>query len=158
MGGVYDGYGPLRTPLTEPAVFATVKYSDTDNNGFFDKIEFDLVGDKQIDYSYSLKELGISDVVQTVNPANMKFADFTNLEKSVAKKMWKSAQDFVSLAQSNGINTQWYALLKQPKSIRQEIQQGYWLKFYLFMDILDKAKKENNTTLLNITMQKFFGK
>jgi hypothetical protein len=72
--------------------------------------------------------------------------------------MWKSAQDFVSLAQSNGINTQWYALLKQPKSIRQEIQQGYWLKFYLFMDILDKAKKENNTTLLNITMQKFFGK
>ena len=158
MGGVYDGYGPLRTPLKEPSVFPTVKYSDTDNNGFFDKIEFDLNGDKQIDYTYSLKELGISDVAKVLNPGEMKYSDFTKLEKNVAKKMWISAQNFVALAQANGINTQWYALLKDPKSIRQQIQHGYWLKFYLFMDLMDKAKKDNNTTLLNLTIKNYFGK
>ena len=35
MGGIYDGYGPKRIE-TEPTVFPTVKYTDTDNNGFFD--------------------------------------------------------------------------------------------------------------------------
>jgi hypothetical protein len=146
MGGLYDGYGPARTP-TDPAVFPLISYKDTDNNGFFETIEFDLDGDKKVDYSFSLKDLGISDVSEVYDISKMEYADFSRLEKKVAEKTWKNALDFVELAEKQGINTNWYALLKHPKSIRQQYSQGYWLKFYLFMDCLDQAKKDNNSIL-----------
>lgn len=158
MGGLYDGYGPLRTPLCEPTTFPLISYKDTDNDGFFDLIEFDLDGDKKVDFSYSLKDLGIKDISKIYDISKMKYTDFTNLQKKVASDTWKSAQEFVTFAEEQGLNTQWYALLKHPKSIRQQYSQGYWLKFYLFMDCLEKAKKENNIKLTNTIVKKYFYK
>jgi len=155
MGGLYDGYGPARTPA-DPAVFPLISYKDTDNNGFFDTIEFDLDGDKNIDYSFSMKDLGISDGSKIYDISKMEYADFTKLEKKVAEETWKNALDFVKLAEKLGINTNWYALLKHPKSIRQQYCQGYWLKFYLFMDILDQAKKDSNALLADRTIKLYF--
>jgi hypothetical protein len=86
----------------------------------------------------------------------MEYADFTKLEKKVAEETWKNALDFVKLAEKLGINTNWYALLKHPKSIRQQYCQGYWLKFYLFMDILDQAKKDSNALLADRTIKLYF--
>jgi hypothetical protein len=157
MGGLYDGYGPFRTPLTEPTTFPLISYKDTDNDGFFDVIEFDLDGDKKVDFSYSLKELGIIDKTKIYDISKMKYVDFTNLQKKVATDTWQSALNFVKFAETQGLNTQWYALLKHPKSIRQQYSQGYWLKFYLFMDCLDKAKKEHNTELVKTVVNKYFG-
>ena len=71
MGGIYDGYGPKRIE-TEPTVFPTVKYTDTDNNGFFDLMEFDLDGDKVFEQRLSMKELGLDDRCQVINTASMK--------------------------------------------------------------------------------------
>ena len=65
MGGIYDGYGPKRIE-TEPTVFPTVKYTDTDNNDFFDLMEFDLDGDKVFEQRLSMKELGLDDRCQEV--------------------------------------------------------------------------------------------
>lgn len=155
MGGQYDIYGPARIPV-EPTTFPVIRYSDSDNNGFFDTIEFDLDGDREVDHSFCLKDLGISDVSKVYDTSKMKYADFTRLEKKVADDTWKSAQKFVILAEKQGFNTQWYALLKSPKSIRQQYSQGYWLKLYLFMDCLDKAQNENNATLKTSILMSYF--
>jgi hypothetical protein len=155
MGGLYDGYGPVRTPI-DPTIFPMISYKDTDNNGFFDTIEFDLDGDKKVDYSFSLNDLGISDVSEVYDISKMEYADFCKLEKRVAEKTWKSALEFVQLAEKQGINTNWYALLKHPKSIRQQYSQGYWLKYYLFMDCLEKAAKDEDVSLKNQTIKNYF--
>jgi len=156
MGGLYDGYGPVRTPA-DPTVFPLISYLDTDKNGFFDQITFDLDGDKIVDYSYSLKELGISDVAEVINIENMQYTDFSKLDKAVSEKTWKNALDFIQLAEKQGINTQWYALLKHPMTVRQKYSQGYWLKFYLFMDMLEKANKEQNKELVTTIVKTYFG-
>lgn len=92
MGGIYDGYGPKRIE-TEPTVFPTVKYTDTDNNGFFDLMEFDLDGDKVFEQRLSMKELGLDDRCQVINTASMKYEDFVDLESKVSDTMWKNAEE-----------------------------------------------------------------
>jgi hypothetical protein len=156
MGGLYDGYGPTRTPI-DPKNFTLISYLDTDSNGFFDLISFDLDGDKTNDFSFSLKELGISDVCKVYDISKMKYADFRKMKSKIASDTWKSALEFVKLAEGQGINTQWYAFLKHPKSIRQQYSQGYWLKFYLFMDMLEKANSEQNFLLAEEIIKKYFG-
>jgi hypothetical protein len=156
MGGLYDGYGPVRTPV-DPTVFPMISYKDTDNNGFFETIEFDLDGDKTVDFSFNLKDVGFSDVSKVYTISGMKYADFAKLEKKVADDTWKNALAFVKFAESQGINTHWYALLKNPLSQRQKYSFGYWLKFYLFMDCLEKAKNENNPALVTQIIKTYFG-
>ena len=117
MGGIYDGYGPKRIE-TEPTVFPTVKYTDTDNNGFFDLMEFDLDGDKVFEQRLSMKELGLDDRCQVINTASMKYEDFVDLESKVSDAMWKNAEKAVEVAKAKKLNTKWYALMLQPKSTR----------------------------------------
>jgi hypothetical protein len=156
MGNLYDGYGPKRSPA-DPESFALISYKDTDNNGFFDQIAFDLNGDKIDDFTFSIKELGIDDKAKIIDVRNSKYADFKRIKTKIASDTWKSAQEFVKLVEGQGINTQWYAFLKHPKSIRQQYSQGYWLKFYLFMDLLEKAKSENNAELAKKISIIYFG-
>ncbi len=156
MGGLYDGYGPVRTPA-DPKIFPLISYLDSDKNGFFDQISFDLDGDKKIDYTYSLKDLGISDLAEVIKINTMQYADFSKLDKAVSENTWKNALAFVQVAEKQGINTQWYALLKHPMTTRQKYSQGYWLKFYLFMDLLEKANKEQNKELVSTIVKTYFG-
>ena len=130
MGGIYDGYGPKRIE-TEPTVFPTVKYTDTDNNGFFDLMEFDLDGDKVFEQRLSMKELGLDDRCQVINTASMKYEDFVDLESKVSDTMWKNAEKAVEVAKAKKLNTKWYALMLQPKSTRERYHYGFWLQFYL---------------------------
>ena len=157
MGGLYDGYGPVRTPA-DPTIFPLVSYKDTDNNGFHDSIEFDLDGDKKADHSFSLKELGISDASEVLDISTMKYPDFRKLKTRVAGNTWKKALHFVKLAGEQGINTHWYSLLKNPKSVRQQYSQGYWLRFYLFLDCLEKAKRDDNKILADEIIKTYFSK
>ena len=128
MGGIYDGYGPKRIE-TEPTVFPTVKYTDTDNNGFFDLMEFDLDGDKVFEQRLSMKELGLDDRCQVINTASMKYEDFVDLESKVSDTMWKNAEKAVEVAKAKKLNTKWYALMLQPKSTRERYHYGFWLQF-----------------------------
>lgn len=124
MGGIYDGYGPKRIE-TEPTVFPTVKYTDTDNNGFFDLMEFDLDGDKVFEQRLSMKELGLDDRCQVINTASMKYEDFVDLESKVSDTMWKNAEKAVEVAKAKKLNTKWYALMLQPKSTRERYHYGF---------------------------------
>ena len=149
MGGIYDGYGPKRIE-TEPTVFPTVKYTDTDNNGFFDLMEFDLDGDKVFEQSLSMKELGLDDRCQVINTASMKYEDFVDLESKVSDAMWKNAEKAVEVAKTKKLNTKWYALMLQPKSIRERYHYGFWLQFYLYNDLKDLAERTNDKALASV--------
>ena len=149
MGGIYDGYGPKRIE-TEPTVFPTVKYTDTDNNGFFDLMEFDLDGDKVFEQRLSMKELGLDDRCQVINTASMKYEDFVDLESKVSDAMWKNAEKAVEVAKTKKLNPKWYALMLQPKSIRERYHYGFWLQFYLYNDLKDLAERTNDKALASV--------
>ena len=149
MGGIYDGYGPKRIE-TEPTVFPTVKYTDTDNNGFFDLMEFDLDGDKVFEQRLSMKELGLDDRCQVINTASMKYEDFVDLESKVSDTMWKNAEKAVEVAKAKKLNTKWYALMLQPKSTRERYHYGFWLQFYLYTDLKDLAGRTIDKALASV--------
>ena len=149
MGGIYDGYGPKRIE-TEPTVFPTVKYTDTDDNGFFDLMEFDLDGDKVFEQRLSMKELGLDDRCQVINTASMKYEDFVDLESKVSDAMWKNAEKAVEVAKAKKLNTKWYALMLQPKSTRERYHYGFWLQFYLYNDLKDLAGRTNDKALASV--------
>jgi len=134
VGGWYDGYGPGRTDRT-PEGFATVRYEDTDQNGFLDQIEYDLDGDHKFERTVSLLELGLEDRCEAIATAELSFDDFHSLQRRVSEDMWKRALEAVRVAETHGIESAWYARLLNPTTVRQKYRNGYWVQFYLYCDL-----------------------
>jgi hypothetical protein len=134
MGLLYDGYGPERI-RKEPESFATVRYTDTDGNGFLDQIEYDLDGDTVFETKISLHELGLDDTCELIHTADLSYDDFCRLQKQVSNDMWTHAQTVLEVAGEYAIGTSWYALMMHPRSDRERYHYGYWLAFYLYKDI-----------------------
>tara|TARA_R110000744_G_scaffold90607_3_gene175901 strand:- start:8215 stop:10029 length:1815 start_codon:yes stop_codon:yes gene_type:complete len=141
MGGLYDGYGPGRLSREVKDPFPVVKYSDSNNNGFIDVIEFDLDGDKTMEQKYSLIDLGLDDRCSIIESKKMEYQDFRNLKGKVADNLWDKALEAATLAKGMGMDLSWYALLMNPKSTRQKYNNGYWLQFYLFQDFLEMDRR-----------------
>lgn len=130
----------------EPKKFATVKYLDTDDNGFFDLIEYDLDGDTTFETKVNLLALGISDSSSIIDISHFKYKDFNNLYLAVANHMWKNANDAVKVASEHGLNVNWYSQFMHPLSPREKYNDGYWLSFYLYKDLkyLAELKKDKS--------------
>ena len=148
FGGLYDGYGSGRMQV-EPKVFSTLKYADTDNNGFLDEISYDLNGDTIFEHTVSLKKLGIDDRNEVINTAGMSYKDLVALNTGVAEKMWKNALEACAIAEQAGINLSWYSLMRNPKSIQQKYSYGYWLQLYLYHDLMELGYNKKNTEFLD---------
>jgi len=127
----------------EPASFATVKYTDTDGNGFMDTVAYDLDGDKKFEETISLKALGLSDTAPLFITKKMKYADYQNMNKKMSDQLWKNAQQGLNVAQQEGLNTSWYAFLKHPKTIQEKYTQGFWLSFYIYKDLETLFKRQH---------------
>ena len=143
FGGLYNRWAKDRMQLPQDK-FATVKYTDTDNNGFIDVIEYDLDGDKKFEDRVSLKELGLSDQNKVINTGKTDYKGFNNLFSQVANNIWTKAQKAIAAAEKMGINTSWYAFYKQPHSVQEKYNYGYWLNFYLYQDMRHKETVNNN--------------
>lgn len=145
-GGLYDipKYG-RNTGI--PESWATVKYADSDNNGFFDIIEYDLDGDQVFEEKVSLKDLGIDDKAFVYNTATMKYANYQDLFKKVTEDMWFRAQCAIKTAEKYGLNTSWYSFWQQPRSAHEKYAYAYWLNFYLYKDLCDMTIREKNPEL-----------
>lgn len=154
-GGLYGRWGWGRIQ-GEPQKFGTVKYTDTDNNGFIDLIEYDLDGDKIFEDKASLKKLGIDDICSVMQTANMKYSDFQKMFSELAENMWNRAQDAIQIAKESGTNTNWYSFWMQPHSMREKYDFGYWLSFYLYHDLRDIAKALNDTTRINLLDKAYY--
>lgn len=148
FGGIFDRWASERMQLTQDK-FATVKYTDTDNNGFIDLIEYDLDGDTLFEDKVSLKALGINDKATLINTGEVDYKGFNTIFTKVAEDIWSNALKAVKKAENHGINTSLYAYYKQPHSIQEKYNKGYWLNFYLYQDMRYKAKLENNEALIN---------
>lgn len=149
MGGLYDGYGRARLSRDVEQPFPVVKYSDTNSNGFFDQLEYDLDGDSIFEQRISLTDLGLDDRCKIIKTGSLKYDDLSTLERRIADDMWQQALYAVNVAENKGVNVQWYALLMHPKSIRQKYHNGYWLQFYLYRDLNDISKRVGNDKQLH---------
>ena len=143
MGGLYDGYGPERLSKDVKEPFPLIKYSDSDNNGFFDQVNYDLDGDKNFEVTVSLQELGVNDQCSIIDLSEMDYNDLVKLEQKVANDMWQQAQNAADVAKAAGIDLQWYSLLMHPKSTRQKYHMGYWLQLYILKDLVQQAYNQN---------------
>ncbi len=119
----------------QPGRFGTVKYTDKDDNGFFDYIEYDLDGDKKFEMTIDFKALGLDDRCELIDISTFKYKDYTSMMKKMSKSMWKNAMTAVQVAHKYNVQTLWYAKLMQAFSVRQQYNNGYWLQFYIYKDL-----------------------
>lgn len=150
----FQGYGGLYPPAKshvrdqkEPEKWATVRYEDTDNNGFFDLIQYDLDGDSIFEETVSLFALGIDDKTTIINTAK---TDYKSMNKTFIKltdNIWRNSQHVVRVAKEMGVNTNWYAFWQQPRTTYEKYQYGYWLMFYLYHDMKHMAQIKNDGDL-----------
>ena len=119
----------------QPGKFGTVKYTDKDDNGIFDYIEYDLDGDKKFEMTIDLKALGLDDRCELIDISIFKYKDYTSMMKKMSKSMWKNAMTAVQVAHKYNVQTLWYAKLMQALSVRQQYNNGYWLQFYIYKDL-----------------------
>ena len=119
----------------QPGRFGTVKYTDKDDNGFFDYIEYDLDGDKKFEMTIDLKALGLDDRCELIDISTFKYKDYTSMMKKMSKSMWKNAMTAVQVAHKYNVQTLWCAKLMQALSVRQQYNNGYWLQFYIYKDL-----------------------
>jgi hypothetical protein len=138
----YQGYGGLYPPpkshvsdQKEPEKWATIRYSDTDNNGFFDLIEYDLDGDTIFENRVSLKELGINDSADVIPTTKLNYKDLQKTFSEMAEKQFKRAGEAIHLAKKLGINPEWYSFWMTPRTSHEKNEYGYWLNFYLYQDM-----------------------
>jgi hypothetical protein len=132
--GAYQGFD-RKFSGRDPEVFGTVRYSDTDDNGFIDCIEYDLDGDKVFETVVKLKELGIDDHCELIDVSGFTCDHYLTMFRGLADNMWNNALKAEKYARRFGLNTAWYAKLKQTASLRQKYDNGYWLQFYLYRDL-----------------------
>lgn len=152
FGGLYDRWKGRRIQQTQNK-FATVKYSDTNNNGFLDEIDYDLDGDTIYETKVKLIDLHIDDKTSIINTGLMNYENFNQLFTKVADNIWIRAQEAVEVAKSQGLNPNWYSFWMQPRSIWQKYEYGYWLNFYLYQDLRQVAsskKDESQIRLIDI--------
>jgi hypothetical protein len=150
----FQGYGGLYPPAASferlyknPNKCATIRYSDTNNNGFIDCIEYDLDGDKQFEEKVSLTELGIDDKSFIINTGNKNYSSMTEIFSKLTHDMWTRAELVQKIALKYGVSSSWYAFWKQPRTLFERYQYSYWLTFYLYKDMCHKALLDGNKTL-----------
>ena len=150
----YQGYGGLYPPAKshvrdqiEPNKWATVRYSDTDKNGFFDFIEYDLDGDTIFEEKISLLELGIDDRTSIINTGKTDYKSFNKIFKKLTNQIWSRSQDVLVIAKKQGISSNWYTFWQQPRTMNERYQYGYWLTFYLYKDMCHAALLNGDTEL-----------
>lgn len=151
----YQGWDRL-WQRRDPGRFATVRYTDRDGNGFFDCIEYDLGGDHTFETTVDLKALGVDDRCELIDVSGFRYGDYTKLMRRMADDMWRQAQQAVKVAGRYGLNTSWYAKLKQAASIRERYHKGYWLQYYLYRDLEDKFARERRSDLLERLNRAYF--
>lgn len=144
-GGLYDSYQPKWERFQKNyETFSTFKYEDTDGNGFLDEIQMDIDGDTLFEKTVSLLKLEIDDKCEIIKTSEMDYDDYRNLHAKMSNNIWNRAQTALKVADQHGLDTKWYAFMKRPKSENQKYNYGYWLQFYIYMDLLDLSSRVQN--------------
>lgn len=140
FGGLYDRWRPerLQTTVTHYPVFL---YSDQNKNGFFDFFSYDLDGDGVPEDSLNLLQLGVNDQEQRFHPVELNDLKGKQFFSEIADQQMKSALQWMEIAQQVGVPVQWYQFYTKPLSVHQKYDFGFWLKFYLWNDLKQRARQ-----------------
>ncbi len=136
----YHGGGgePSKKPLAD-VIGEVVKYTDTDGDGFFDTIEFDYDGDRQIDLKVNLNDYK-SDAVEAekqslVDPGKLGWQGMHELFNTVAQKTWEQALAVYRAAWQKDLTTPEMDKMAASSSLRQRYINAYWIKEDVFRSI-----------------------
>ncbi len=141
-GGLYDRSDYVRSQI-KADTYATVKYSDTDENGFIDLLEYDLDGDMLFEHTLSFDALGIDDENEIINMQTSSYKSLSDLYTKMSDQMWGKAQQAIATLKTLGLNTSWYSFYMQPTSLREKYNYGYWINFYCYWDMRNYFKGTN---------------
>jgi len=148
--GIRDRFQSRIQPIEEglmPEKFGTVKYTDSNNNGFLDVIEYDLDGDQSFEMSHRLLNLGINDVCPIEDTYQANYQGLKKLNERSANIIWDRSQKALSKARQLGIDPSWYSFYRHARSTQEKYSRGYWLNLYLFLDMLELAERCRDSTL-----------
>jgi hypothetical protein len=155
FGGFYEKWNRKRLQLM-PEKFASVKYEDSDGNGFIDQILYDLDGDHLFEDSVSLIKLKIPDQSKIIESSNMNYGSFSSLFRDITEKNWSRALLAIEVAEKYKINTTWYSFYKQPHSLHEKYDYSFWLNYYIYQDIRYQARISNDFKLLEIVDKAYY--
>ena len=141
----------------EPEIFPTIKYTDRNQNGFFDFIEYDLNGDREFENTVDLLSLGIPDTSAVIHTAGLDYEDLGELYAGMANQQWQKALLAVKVAKLHRLNTGWYANLMNPLSLREKYHCGYWLNFYLYSDLRYLGEIRQDAEFVRLCDRAYFG-
>ncbi|WP_020528186.1 hypothetical protein [Flexithrix dorotheae] len=153
-GGLYeDGY--VRSQKI-PEKFPTIAYDDTNGDGFFNQIRYDLDGDTIFEQTFNLEEFNINTEYEVINTGKMQPEDLNDIFEKSANQTWEQAQLAMKAAAKAGINYKWYAQYMYPKSLNEKYRFGYWLQFYIFSDFMNLAENKSSIDQ-NTIVKAYFG-
>jgi hypothetical protein len=146
-------HGGWKTPSPKPLasrVEEIVKYTDSDNNGFLDTVEYDYDGDREIDFKFSLLDYKSPgqphpDVVPLVDTMKEGWKGLNALFTSIANQSFQEALVVYRAVWRRGITTPEIDQLAYAGAIGERYDHGYWLKEKLFRQIRERLFQVKQT-------------
>ena len=142
-------HGGVKTPSPKPKapqVGEVIKYTDTDNNGFLDTIEYDYDGDRKIDFRVSLLDYRSSsqphpDVATLVDTHKEGWKGLHELFTRTANQTFQESLTVYRAAWRRGLTTPEIDKLASASSIGERYDHGYWLKEKVFRQLRARLKE-----------------
>ena len=136
-------HGGNKTPSPKPSaprVEEVVKYTDTDNNGFLDTIEFDYEGDRTIDLRVSLLDYKstaqrVPDGAVVFNTPAGGWKGLNELFTEIANQSFQEALLVYRAAWRRGLTTPEIDKLANGSSVGERYRNAYWIKEKVFREI-----------------------
>jgi len=141
-------HGGSKTPSPKPIaprVEELVKYTDTDNNGFLDTIEYDYDGDRTIDLRVSLLDYRTPsnphpDVVPLIDTHKEGWKGLNVLFGEIASQSFQEGLMVYRAAWRRGLTTPEIDKLASASAIGERYDHGYWLKEKIFREIRKRIR------------------
>jgi len=141
-------HGGSKTPSPKPVaprVEELVKYTDTDNNGFLDTIEYDYDGDRTIDLRVSLLDYRTPgnphpDVVTLIDTHKEGWKGLNALFGEIASQSFQEGLMVYRAAWRRGLTTPEIDKLASASAIGERYDHGYWLKEKIFREIRKRIR------------------
>jgi hypothetical protein len=157
-------HGGNKTPSPKPLaprVEEVVKYTDTDQNGFLDTIEYDYDGDRTIDFKVSLLDYRTPsnphpDVVPLIDTHKERWQGLNSLFGKISNQSFQEALMVYRAAWRRGLTTPEIDKLASASAIGERYDHGYWLKEKIFREIRARIRQtplEKELTRLYYTGQ-----
>jgi hypothetical protein len=141
-------HGGVKTPSPKPLathVEEVVKYTDTDNNGFLDTVEYDYDGDRTIDLRLSLLDYRTAsnphpDVVPLIDTHKEGWKGLNTLFGQIASQSFQEGLMVYHAAWRRGLTTPEIDKLSSASAIGERYDHGYWLKEKIFRVIRNRTR------------------